>query len=141
MLPPLSTTGLVMPDDFPIEPYECIQKQAVKHAGDPKFPFNRFANGWNAVSYRFLAAVDYESSFRSSFPTDGSQPNHPAMYQQERVLFGFFYSSTSIVETAIFAFFPIWCISGPSKILNWNASEGKEHNDTDYKNSIQDGIS
>ena len=92
MKPILSTIGLSMPPDFPMETYELIHKQALLHANDPKFPHKFFGGAWNAIAFRFLAVTDYEENLRVSFTEHGTNTAPHIRYQQERDLFGFFSS-------------------------------------------------
>jgi hypothetical protein len=56
--PPLTTTGLEMPVDFPREPYEAVFSLVAPFAENQQFAWEEFAGAWNAISYRFMAELD-----------------------------------------------------------------------------------
>jgi len=104
---PISTVGLVMPEDFAVAPYEaihshvCTRKEACPHSWD------QYAGAWNAVAYRFLSCMDHDKAFTESFERSGDAPPQPERYIQERALFGFFVTGLAALESLCYGLFAI----------------------------------
>jgi hypothetical protein len=104
---PLSTNGLIMPPDFPVEHYESVYKRLERHAHTSNGTYEHFAGAWNALAYRFLAVTEYEVAFTASLNVAGAGPTPDERYRQERDLFGFFSNAFSVFESAFYGLFSI----------------------------------
>lgn len=110
---PLTTTGIVMPSDFPITEYEAVYARVLdKHGGAGGF--RHFGGAFNALSYRFRAAHDIAEKFQQNFKHQGSSPPPEPRYEQERLLFDFYSSCFSVVEAYFFALFTVGHLLKPS---------------------------
>ncbi len=110
---PLSINGLVMPTDFPRDPFEAVQKKLDQCS--MQLEYGLFIAAWNAVSYRYHGLVDYDKDFTASLIKHGPGPGQPLRYHQERDLFGFFANGVSIFDSYCFAMFAVGAILIPSK--------------------------
>jgi hypothetical protein len=95
----LTSTGLTMPLDFPVEPYEEVLSALRRHSESAPDAWREFALGWNALSYRFAAVAEHDEAFRESLRVDGFGPPPPARYRQEDGLFAFYGAGMSALET------------------------------------------
>ena len=104
---PLFTTGLVMPKDFDVEPYEAIHLRV--SASSKVYPdsWAQYAGAWNAVAYRFLSCADHDRTFTESIQRAGDAPAQPERYIQERELFGFFVTGLAAIESLCYGLFAI----------------------------------
>lgn len=106
-MPALSVNGLVMPADFPTAMFEGVQSVIRDRARLPDALYSEFAGAWNAVSYRYFAAIEYGESFSQSIKAHGSSPTPMQRYAQERDLFGFFCNGISTLESFYYGAFAI----------------------------------
>jgi hypothetical protein len=104
---PLSTNGLIMPPDFPVEHYESVHKRVEGRARTSNDTYEHFAGAWNALAYRFLAVTEYQAAFTASLSIVGGSPTPDERYRQERDLFGFFSNGFSVFESAFYALFSL----------------------------------
>jgi hypothetical protein len=109
---PLTTNGLLMPSDFPVEAYESVHGVVVAARGSDA-QYHHYAGAWNAVAYRFLGATDSGAAFIESVRAHGTTPNPPERYLQERTLFEFFSSGFSVFEAAFFALYTFGAFLAP----------------------------
>jgi hypothetical protein len=110
----LQTRQLDVPSDFPATDYESIQERVTSKFGD-QGRHVRFAGGWSAVCYRFIAMAEYDERFTQSIKTSGSAPHDQRVrYEQERDLFGFLSSSCSLVDAFSFGMFAIGALLMPA---------------------------
>lgn len=110
--PPLSTNGLVVPDDFPASEYESIYLKAASHLPKQQEIYEQFGSAWNAVAYRFVAVAEYEAILKVSLVRTNAPP--PERYEQERDLFGFFSSGFSVFEAAFYGIFSLGALIAPA---------------------------
>jgi hypothetical protein len=104
---PLSTVGLVMPDDFPTATYEAIQARVSSRTGVEPALAAHYQGAWRAVAYRFLACADHDKAYTASSRRAGANPSQPERYIQERELFSFFMSGLSTIESFCLGLFAI----------------------------------
>ncbi len=104
--PPLSTTGLVMPGDFAVAPYEAVHAHvSARNVND--LAWSEYAGAWNAVAHRFRACTDHDEAFTHSIRQAGDAPIPPERYVQERELFNFFVNGLSTIESLCYGLFAI----------------------------------
>jgi hypothetical protein len=96
---PVSTTGLTMPPDFAVDPYEAIFEAVLRKRESAPDAYREFAAGWCALSYRFAALATHDEAFSESARIYGLSPPHPARHRQEDELFAFFVAGISALET------------------------------------------
>src|SRR5437660_721685 len=104
---PLTANGLVMPSDFPREPFEAIHTKLASSSSGRENLYAQFAGAWNALSYRHLALTEYGDAFAASLATFGTSPDAIRRYEQERDLFGFFSNGFAAFEAYFYALFAI----------------------------------
>jgi hypothetical protein len=104
---PLSTNGLIMPQDFPVAEYESVHKRIEPRARTSNDVYEQFAGAWNAQAYRFLAVTEYETAFCASLAAGGGNSGHAERYRQERDLFGFFSNGFSVFEATFYGLFSL----------------------------------
>ncbi len=104
---PLSTIGLVMPEDFAVEPYEAIHSRVTTKKENHPDTWAEYAGAWNAVAYRFHASADHDEAYTESIQRAGDSPPQPERYIQEKELFGFFVTGLSAVESLCYGLFAI----------------------------------
>lgn len=110
--PKLSTNGLSVPLDFPIFQYESVHKIiGSTKANHPLY--EHYSGAWNALAYRFRAAIDYGDIFVESLRTYGDAPPSEERYIQERTLFNFFGSGFSVFESAFYGLYTIGAFLEP----------------------------
>jgi len=110
----LSPNGLEMADNFPTTQYESIYKiVSAKKAGHSSY--EHFSGAWNALAYRYRAAVDHKDSFIDSIRENGSTPPPEIRYLQEKILFDFFSSSFSAFEALFYGLYAIGTFISPSR--------------------------
>jgi hypothetical protein len=102
----LSNNGLLAHQDFPVEPYEAIHS----HVGN-RWPhaatYSQFTGAWNALAYRFHAAIDAGAKFQKSLKDFGPHPAPHQRYQQEEALFNFFSNGFAAFEAIFYGIFAI----------------------------------
>src|SRR5947209_1407907 len=113
---PLTANGLVMPSDFPREPFEAIHKKLASSSAGRENLYAQFAGAWNALSYRYLALTEYGDSFAASVTRFGTSPDATS-YEQERDLFGFFNNGFAAFEAYFYAVFAIGALLDSSAFL------------------------
>lgn len=121
----LKGNGLVVSADFPVSPYESIYRVIVtKHGNHPRF--DHFAGAWNALAYRFVAAVNYGDELIDSFSTYGTSPPPNERFVQERLLFDFFSSGFSAFECVFYGCYAIGNFLMPENFLLESAKEQQQ---------------
>ena len=103
----LTMNGLAMPDDFPSAHVEEIYKRLLPLSETHIELYAQCAGAWNALSYRYLALVEYADAFSASLAKHGSAPSHDERYRQERQLFGFFSNGFSAFEALFYGMFAV----------------------------------
>lgn len=101
---PLTSTGLVMPPDFPRRQYESVYARVQKSQAGSE-AFRHFGGAFNALSYRYRAAHDDAVAFQRRLQSEGSSPPPEPRYEQERLLFNFYSNCFSVLEAYFFALF------------------------------------
>src|SRR3990167_3359258 len=111
--PKLSTNGLSVPLDFPVIQYESVHKIiGSTQASHPLY--EHFSGAWNALAYRFRAAIDYGDIFVESLRNYGDAPPPEERYVQERTLFDFFGSGFSVFESTFYGLYTIGAFLEPT---------------------------
>ena len=110
----VSTTGLLMPTEFPVAAYERIHAKVQPLRDASPAAMNEFAGAWNAISYRYVAFVECDEAFRNSLAAHGTAPPALERYNQERDLFGFFSNGFSTFESFFYAAFAMLCLLKPN---------------------------
>ncbi len=106
----LDNTGILVPKNFPANPYKKIYERMVKYKDDYKDSWHEFAGGWNAVSYRFLICFENYELFTETVKKYTNAPPQPYRYIQERELFSFFVSGLSTIESICYSLYAICSI-------------------------------
>lgn len=104
---PLSTVGIVPPEDFPVTPYEAIHSVVSASRGTYRHSFAQFAGAWNAVCYRYLSCAEHDEAFTASLRRASASPPPDERYIQERELFGFFVTGLASIESLCYGLFAI----------------------------------
>jgi hypothetical protein len=110
----LTTTGLGMPTDFPIGPYEDVFKRVTTAFQGDIFARTQLLSAWNAISYRYLECTDHEHAFATSVQAHGDSPAPPYRFEQEREMFGFFFSGLSSIESLGYGLYAIGALLDPA---------------------------
>lgn len=111
-MPKITTLGINMPVEFPITPYETIHAIiAPPRSKDPLY--QHYAGAWNALAIRFRAAFEYGDNFVESFKAHGAVPPPEERYDQEKMLFNFFNSGFSVIESTFYALYVIGAFLKP----------------------------
>jgi hypothetical protein len=119
----LAVNGLTPPSDFPVEDFEAIYTRMTPHGAHQAHP--RFVGAWRAISYRYMAMIEYDAQFTESITRDGPNPSNQIRYQQERDLFNFFSNGVSIFDAFCFGAFAIGAHTGstafrlPERKVDW----------------------
>jgi len=101
----LSSIGLIMPDDFPSDLYDDVNHRISKNRDDYLSSWYQFAGGWNAIAYRFLSCTDSNDDFILSISKHGNSPAQPERYNQEKLLFNFFVTGLSALQSLSYALY------------------------------------
>ncbi|MBA4190910.1 MAG: hypothetical protein C0467_23220 [Planctomycetaceae bacterium] len=91
----LSSLGLDMPDDFPVDAYDGVSAK-IQPAREVTAQEAKMA--LMALAYRFLACSDHDSAFSKLVAEHGVAPPIQQRYEQERELFNFFVNGLSAIE-------------------------------------------
>jgi hypothetical protein len=110
---PLTTNGLLPAEDFPVRPYESVHERVVSTWGKHKL-YEHYAGAWNAVAYRFHAAVDAGDDFQASIVAAGATPSAEERYRQDKALAEFFGGAFSTFESVFYALHTIGAFIDPS---------------------------
>lgn len=110
---PLKTNGLVPAADFPVEPYEAVHELVVARWGNQGL-YEDFAGAWNAVSYRFEAAVKSGAEFEHSLRIAGATPTPDERFRQDSALAEFFSGGYSVFESVFYGLHAIGACLDPS---------------------------
>lgn len=110
----LSTNGISVPTDFPSGPYENIHAIVLAKLNGHG-SYEHYAGASNAVAYRFKAAIEYADAFALSLKTHGTAPVPEERFNQEKLLFGFFSSGFSVLESVFFELFVLGVFVAPGK--------------------------
>jgi hypothetical protein len=100
-----------MPDDFPTNTFEATHQKLARFNKNELY--SHFIGAWHAISYRYLALVEYNERFTSSIIAHGRAPAQPLRYQQERDLFGFFNNGVSIFDAFCYGMFALGALLVP----------------------------
>lgn len=106
----LRTTGMIAPPGFNSADYNAVNvKVAGRDSGDV---FKHFAAAWNAVPYRFRAALEHETRLTASLGRN-TAPQPEERFAQDHDLFGFANSAISTVECFFFAMHCVGAMADP----------------------------
>jgi hypothetical protein len=108
----LRINGIVVPPDFPREPFELIHEVLTSISADQP-AYLHFSGAWGAVAYRYRGAVESGEEFLVSLDAHGSSPKPEERFIQEKALFEFFSSGFSVFEASFYAAFAIGAIVAP----------------------------
>lgn len=131
----LRSNGLHVPHDFPIVQYESIHGTIAANFGSNSL-YEHYAGAWNALAYRYRAAVDHGNIFVKLFKVNGATPPPEERYEQERTLFDFFSSSFSVFESTFYGLFVIGAFLVPSGFPLSTAKEQQKVSPTTTQNSF-----
>lgn len=92
-----------MPADFPTQKLEAAYRQRINIIGPQSRLQKLIGMGLKGVAYRFRAVNDYSEAFKASLQEHGIAPKVDVDYQHERMLFGFFMSGFSCIESFFFS--------------------------------------
>lgn len=106
----LSTIGLQMTDDFPIDSYKAVHERVCSNSNTESELWSEYAGAWNAIAYRFQALTDHGTAFSESIRRSGDGPPQPERYIQERELFAFFINGLATIESFCYGLFSIGSI-------------------------------
>lgn len=112
MTTPLTTNGLVPAPDFPVAAYEAIHRHVVSRWGGDEL-YEHYAGAWNAVAYRYHAAVQAGEEFQLSLESHGSSPSPEERYRQDQALSMFFNSGYSTIESVFYGLHSIAAFIDP----------------------------
>jgi hypothetical protein len=70
-----------------------------------------------ALAYRLLDVTHFDQTFRESIAQFGAAPEMSERYRQERLLFGFFVSGLSAIESFCYGLCAIAWEAAPTKVL------------------------
>lgn len=102
----LTTNGLLMSSTFPTECYESIHKIIVEAYKNHKF-YEHYSGSWNALAFRYQAAIQHGDEFIVSLKTFGIAPNPSDRFTQEKLLFDFYSSTFSTFEAMYYGLYSI----------------------------------
>lgn len=105
--------GLIPAADFPAQHYEAVHQRVVRAWGSHPL-YEHYAGAWNAVAYRFHAAVDAGDNFQASIAKAGSTPTPEERYLQDKALAEFFGGGFSAFESFFYALHAIGAFIDPS---------------------------
>jgi hypothetical protein len=112
--------GLSLPPDFPDAEFNSAELQFRARSGtspiSPSITWQEFSAAWMALAYRFLDVTHFDHEFRESIAQFGTAPEMPEKYRQERLLFGFFVSGLSAIESFCYGLCTIAWEAAPSKL-------------------------
>ena len=94
-----------MPKVYPSDLHDDINKRIATNRDDYLNSWYQFAAGWNAVAYRFLSCAESNSDFISSIIKYGNSPSPPERYNQEKLIFNFFVSGLSAIDSLCYALY------------------------------------
>jgi hypothetical protein len=108
MIRKVTTIGLEMPADFPLDPYEAVHKRVChweeqmrrsSATDQPSSVWSEYAGGWNAVAHRFLSCAMNSDRFVASIRRFGPSPDSEERHVQEDALFCFLVNGLSCLES------------------------------------------
>lgn len=110
--PTLRTNGLRVSPDFPTIQYESIHEVIVSQTSNSLY--EHYAGAWNALAYRYRAALDYSNIFVYLLKVNGATPPPEERYMQERTLFDFFSSGFSVFESTFYGLYTMGAFLNPT---------------------------
>lgn len=99
---PLLAVGIASPPGFNAAAYDAVHLQVSSLNRGPTNEWHLYGSAWNAVVYRYRAALEHEERFTSLISVSAS-PQAEERYAQEQALFSFIVSAASAVEAFCFA--------------------------------------
>lgn len=123
---PLTTVGLMMPNDFPSAAYEAVVRVVNVDKWTQHPSWGDFAGAWNGLAYRFTACAEHDERFTGSVRQAGSAPPAPERYIQERELFGFFVTGLSALECVAYGCFALGSMVAPAHFLFVTPTEKRD---------------
>jgi hypothetical protein len=107
------TVGLQLGARFPTDWYNRIHEQVVLNGHlDPRLN-HQWSAAWNGVAFRFDAMRSHDQAFGELIAKHGVSPAHVQRSHQERELFAFFASASSLFETFAYA---SWVLMAAAKV-------------------------
>lgn len=100
--PTLNAVGIMGPPGFNAAAYDAVHRQVSNLNLGATNEWYLYGSGWNAVVYRYRAALEHEERFTSLVSVSAS-PRPEDRYAQENALFGFIVSAASAIEAFCFA--------------------------------------
>jgi hypothetical protein len=89
-----------------------------------------FVAAWMALAYRLIDVADYDEDLLSALATHGAAPPVPERYQQERLLFAYFVSGLSALESFAYGVHALAALVDPTHFPFATDSEKRAINPT-----------
>jgi hypothetical protein len=96
--------GVVIPDDFPQEPYDATHARVTGGSRAAEAMFH-YGGAWNAVAYRFVACARSDEKFTGSVWLTGTARGHAERFDQEDALFNFFVQGLAAIESFFYGLY------------------------------------
>jgi hypothetical protein len=113
----VNTTGLDMPNDFAVGPYEEIHNYLKQKRSIHEIAWDEYAAAWNAISYRFYSLSECDIAYTKYQNNSGNTPPPLERYLQERELFSFFINGLSTIESLCYGMYAIGSIIEPTSFI------------------------
>lgn len=94
--------------------FEDVFRRTERHSRSSKAAYDHFVGAWSGLSYRFVAACEYEAALTSTLERSGGGLTTEQRYQQERDLFSFFSNCFSVFESTFYGLFSLGALILPS---------------------------
>lgn len=133
----IPSLSLLMPDDFPVAPYEIIHSCYSQRKDSNLMLWKQCAGAWNAVAYRFLSCTEHDLHYTESVRQGSAAPSHANVYLQERELFGFFITGLAAIESFYYGIFAIASMISAADFPFVTAADFKAINSRDTANKFQ----
>ena len=102
--------GLMVPADFPIQPFLSAHNNFValnKRITFSDVTFMEYSFAWNALAYRFRSCAEHDDKFTKSVVRFGIAPRIAERYHQEREFHAFFTCGLSTLESLSYGIFAV----------------------------------
>jgi hypothetical protein len=109
---PVMTVGIAMPDCFPSDIYDELNRISWKVIKDRNDLNVHVAGSINAIAYRFRACADYHSQFSALL---GERSSHEQIYAVTRSFFGFFVNGLASLESFYYAMYALGSAYHPAE--------------------------
>jgi hypothetical protein len=110
----LCTTGMNVPDGFPVDAYNDISHIIGNKIPTAHISWDYYAGAWNAIGYRYLLMLESSESFSNSISRYGAGPPSEERLKQENSLFTFFSAGLSVIESFSYGLYAITSFINPT---------------------------